>query len=666
MSNMSTRKNSILIIDDEKSDIIALTNILDTEYKVYAVMDSLEAVEIAEKDKPDIILLDILMPNMDGFSVITALKNSKKTQDIPVIFVTGLDNVEAEEKGLTLGAADFISKPFHSAIIRLRVKNQLKLIERLRQQALTVKISHSFLSSTYADSLFTDTLRMVGEFMDIAQIVLYKLEEDGCTLVCRNEWVKPGLNLKTDLGNNIKLNEQMLSIINGLQTSNEKDLCFYYNDPIFKGTMRPCRKKIINNIITPIFVKGEMRAFLDFSREGDVSDGVINDDDNWEWSESEINLAVLVASIFSGVFERNAMGRQFSIVENSPDLVFYISSDADVEYVNPAVNAVTGYTKSELIAKGLGAIFDSKALAEIKEKYIPDAMRGQAVLFEDDMTRKDGAKRIMMITLIQTGKNNLGMITRDLTEIRGLEAGLIAAKEHAEDLSRAKSEFLARMSHELRTPMNAIMGMMQLVKMRGVPDNIKDSFEKIDGASHHMLQMIDDVLDISGMEHGIFKLSNSVFDLGLMLGDVLQTASHNASVKQQTFISNLDPALPVSVTGDEKRLKQVLTALLMNAVKFTQENGNIGFAARVRKEDAQAITLQIEVIDNGIGISAEQQHRLFDIFEQVDGSHTRKYGGIGIGLALSKRIVEMMGGNMWVESELGRGAKFYFTIVLAK
>ena len=655
------KKNSVLIVDDEKSNIIALTNILDTEYRVYAVRDSREAVEVAGKNMPDVILLDILMPEMDGYTVISALKNSEQTRDIPVIFITGLDNAEAEEKGLALGAADYIPKPFPSGIVRLRVQNQIKLIERLRQQALMTKISYSFLSNTYIDSLSADTLRMVGEFMNIAQILLYKFEEDSNTLVCRNEWIKPELNLASHIGDKFDLKEPMLSIINGLLTSNEKDLCFHSNDPAFREAMKPYRRNFCNYIVTPIFVKGEIRALLDFSREG-----AANSDDGQEWSESEINLAVLVASIFSGVFERNAMGRQFSIVENSPDLVFYISSDGDVEYVNPAVNAVTGYSKSELITKGLGAIFDSKALAEIKKKYISNAMSGKTVMFEADIARKDGKKRVMMISLVQTGKNNLGMITRDLTEIRGLEAGLIAAKEQAEHSSRVKSEFMARMSHELRTPMNAIMGMMQVIRMRGVPDNIKGNFDKIDTASRHMLQMVEDVLDVSEMEYGMLKLSDSVFDPGLIFDDVLRAAGQNASVKQQTIVSNIDPAIPASLAGDEKRLKQVINALLANAVKFTQENGEISFAVRVEKEEGRTITLQIEVADNGIGISKEHQHKLFAIFEQVDGGLTRKYGGIGIGLALSKRIVDMMGGNIWVESELGKGAKFYFTCKLQK
>jgi len=130
MSNLT--KNSIMIIDDEKSNIIALTDILNTEYRVYAVRASLEAIEAAERNMPDVILLDIIMPEMDGYEVISELKSEKATADIPVIFITGLDDMSAEEKGLALGAADYITKPFHSSIVKLRVKNQVKILDQFR------------------------------------------------------------------------------------------------------------------------------------------------------------------------------------------------------------------------------------------------------------------------------------------------------------------------------------------------------------------------------------------------------------------------------------------------------------------------------------------------------------------------------------------------------
>ncbi|MCL2702401.1 MAG: diguanylate cyclase [Defluviitaleaceae bacterium] len=401
------RKNSILIVDDERSNISALRNMLSADYTVYASTDGHDAVATAEEFVPDLILLDIVMPDMDGYDVIKVLKNSEKTQGIPVIFITGLDNSEAEEKGLGLGASDYIPKPFNPAIVKLRVRNQIELIEQFRQQVLMTKISHNFLSDAYIDSLFADTLRVVGLFMDAAQVLLYKFDDN--VLICQSEWMLPELDLVTQIGTRIELNEPLVSIIGSLKTDSEGIAHSQY--PSFAAAMAPYRTGFGNYVTRPIFVKGKMCAVLDFSRE----------DEGQEWSGSELNLAALIADIFSGVFERDAMERQFSIVENTPDLVLSITTDAAVEYVNPAVSTVTGYTKNDLFTEGLGIIFAEDTLDDLKKKHIPNAMRGEPVQFEIDIFRKCGEKRILTVSVFQRDKNSLGVIFRDLTKIRELE-----------------------------------------------------------------------------------------------------------------------------------------------------------------------------------------------------------------------------------------------------
>jgi len=404
-----TKKHTILVIDDEPNNITALSEILKPEYAVCAVIDSCRAVETAEDEMPDVILLDVLMPDMDGYEVITALKSSPKTLDIPVIFITGLDGIDDEKKGLSLGAADYISKPFHHDIVKIRVKNQIKLIERQRQQALMTKIAHSFFFDTFTNSLLTDTLRMVGEFMDIDQLLLYKLDEG--VLVCQNEWIKPELNLETRIGGRFELNENLSSIINNLLISKESDLCLHSNDPVFKEAMKPYRVNFHNYITTPVFIKGKMCAAIDFSRE----------DDGRKWDESEINLAILVTDVFSSVFERDAMENQYSIVENSPHPVLSINENADVIYVNPAATHVFGYTKREITADGLGIIFGNETLSDIIKQHIPCALKGETAGFESRIIRKNGEDGVSVVSLFQMSGGNLGIIIRDVTEIRKLE-----------------------------------------------------------------------------------------------------------------------------------------------------------------------------------------------------------------------------------------------------
>jgi len=367
------KKYCILIVDDEKSNIIALTSILSPHYRVLALRDSSETLSLAEKENPDVILLDILMPELDGYEVIKMLKENEKTRDIPVIFITGLDSAEAEELGLQMGAADYIIKPFHSAIVRMRVQNQIEL------------------------------------------------------------------NLKEELR---------------------------------------------------------------------------------------------------------------------------------------------------------------------------------------------------------------------------------LAKEQAEHSNRAKSEFLSRMSHEMLTPMNAIMGMIQIIKMK--PEKYHECFESMESASENLLKLIKDVLNASELEYGSLKPDYAPFSFETMFNTVFTEAERHALMRNQIIKFNLDSQIPEKLIGDEKLLSKVLQNLLANAIKFSQEFGEIQFNAAIDNQDEKSVIVSIEIADEGIGISEEQQKQLFTIFDQADGSNKRKQGGIGIGLALSKSIMNVMGGEISVESELGKGSKFTVTCTMQK
>ena len=369
MSN--EKKNSVLIVDDENMNILALTHILSPEYTVFAVKEGPDAIDVAEGYSPDVILLDIIMPDMDGYAVIAALKSSEKTKNIPVIFISGLSKPGDEEKGLSLEAADYITKPFSPAIVKLRVQNQIKIINQTK---------------------------------------------------------------------------------------------------------------------------------------------------------------------------------------------------------------------------------------------------------------------------------------------------LIIEKETAEKSSRSRSEFLSRMSHEMRTPINAIMGMSSLAQNTTEKEKLDDLLDKIDTASSQLLGLIDNVLDMSDIEDNKLRLSFEAFNFAAMLQEILKKAGPDLKAKRQSLTTDIDHSIPDTLIGDERRIAQVITNLLSNASKFTPVQGSIQIGAFVCGMEEDTITIQIEVIDNGIGLSMEQRDKLFIPFEQADGGISRRFGGAGLGLALSKHIVELMGGEFRVESEPGQGSTFAFTI----
>ncbi|MCL2678110.1 MAG: ATP-binding protein, partial [Clostridiales bacterium] len=239
---------------------------------------------------------------------------------------------------------------------------------------------------------------------------------------------------------------------------------------------------------------------------------------------------------------------------------------------------------------------------------------------------------------------------------------LIIEKETEEKSSRARSEFLSRMSHEMRTPMNAIMGMTSLVKNTAETEKRNDMLDKISSASSHLLKFIDDVLDMSDIEDNKLRLSCAEFSFAVLIRDILNKANPEVKKKQQSLTANIDPSIPDTLMGDERRLAQVILNLLANAVKFTPEQGLIQINAFVRGVEEEKLTMQIEVIDNGLGMTKEQREKLFIPFEQADGGITRKAGGAGLGLAISKHIIGLMGGEIWAESQFGKGSKFSFTV----
>jgi CheY-like chemotaxis protein len=238
---------------------------------------------------------------------------------------------------------------------------------------------------------------------------------------------------------------------------------------------------------------------------------------------------------------------------------------------------------------------------------------------------------------------------------------LARAQSEAEAASKAKSDFLSNMSHEIRTPMNAIIGMTSIGRGADTLERKDYAFEKIGDASAHLLGVINDILDMSKIEANKLELSYDDFVFEKVLKKVVDVNNFRIYEKRQKLTVRIDRMIPRALVGDDQRLTQVITNLVSNAVKFTPEDGEIGLDAKLLEEHDGLCTLQVSVSDTGIGISPEQQARLFNSFQQAESGTSRKFGGTGLGLAISKRIIEMMGGRIWIESEAGRGSTFTFT-----
>ena len=245
-------------------------------------------------------------------------------------------------------------------------------------------------------------------------------------------------------------------------------------------------------------------------------------------------------------------------------------------------------------------------------------------------------------------------------------ANLAAAKDAAEAANRAKSTFLSNMSHELRTPLNGILGMTELALRHTDDPKIRDELGKALQSSRHLLAVINDILDISKIEAERLQLEQSEFTLGQVLENLVSLLGQKVTDKDLKLLVRLQPRLPARrFNGDPMRLGQILLNLTGNALKFT-EQGSITVRADLVEETGEGVMLRWEVADTGMGIDAEAQKRLFRAFEQADNSMTRKYGGTGLGLAICKRLAQLMGGEIGVESTLGKGSTFWFTVRLGK
>ena len=363
--------------------------------------------------------------------------------------------------------------------------------------------------------------------------------------------------------------------------------------------------------------------------------------------------------------------RMREITNNLPVAVYQFQMDATGQprfrFMSPAITAITGLQASDVLDDGamLFALLDPDGRAGLLAQ-IADSARQHWSIHQRVEFGAQGLTAARWVDIHCTcvhqhaDEEVWNGYLADVTAEHTAAQALNAAKQTAEDATRSKSLFLANMSHEIRTPMNAIIGMSHLALKTGLTPRQHDYVQKIQRAGQHLLGIINDILDFSKIEADKLQVENQPFELDQVMENLATLIGDKVSAKGLELVFDVAPDVPTSLVGDSLRLGQILINYANNAVKFT-ERGQVSVSVRVHGADAGRVLLHFAVRDTGIGLTEEQMRQLFRSFQQADASTTRKYGGTGLGLAISKKLAQLMGGEVGVESAVGKGSTFWFT-----
>ncbi|MEG6550592.1 response regulator [Desulfocurvibacter africanus] len=681
----------ILIVEDSPTQALRLEQLLlGSGLSVRVAASAVEALALADENPPAVVVSDILMPGMDGYELCRRIRASTKLAHIPVILLTTLADPEDILKGLKSGATNFVTKPYDPDLLLGRVRQLMSELDLRRAKGQKAELDIVFGGKRHhvsADARqMADLLLSTYENAVIQSRALDRANKDLAEKEALLRAVIASLPAQI----------MVLDAQGRITATNEAWEHMGRNSPLIPGVLgrtfgHIARQGLCSEDIALDSVAAAVHEVAAGTRKSFSSELCVQSDGQQRWlllyasPMSDRGGAVVThMDITESKRAEQALRRSEANLAKAQHLAMLGSfewlSKGDAFIWSDELYRILGYQPGsvqpgrDFLLRHLHAE-DSQAFVKC---LLDTARRGTPFELQFRFMRQDGVERIGLCQaeaeFDATGKLSriLGTV-QDVTRQKLLERELVRAKEAAEAGSRVKSEFLANMSHEIRTPLNGILGMTELTLRTGLNREQREYLSMVKASADALATLVGDILDFSRIEAGKLELERSDFRLREILQAALKPMEMQAEAKGLHLTLRIDPAVPEHLHGDAGRLRQVLLNLVSNAIKFTPSGGiDIDVLPTATshtpsgQEPDHKFELLFSVADTGIGIDTQLQERVFDIFTQGDSSLSRQYEGTGLGLAISRQLVELMGGAIWVESAIGQGATFNFTVALER
>jgi len=646
-------KPRVLIVDDSLTVRMDIGEALQAEgFETVLCADLRSARDALVREGAVLVVLDIVLPDGDGLDFLKELRSSPATAQIPVMLLSTASEVLNRVRGIDEGAEEYVGRPYDLGQVVARART-------LTQAAVSGGVSRLLAvddSVTYLQELGSQ-LRQEGYYVVLAKsgeeaLQLLEAQQVDCILL---DLLMPGMSGQ-DTCRRIKERAEWRDIPLVMLTARDD------RDAMIQGINAGADDYIAKSADFDV-LKARLRAQL---RRKHFEDENRRIREKLVRTETEA-IAHNEAEAEQRKLNQLLRDQQFytrSLIEANIDAIMTTDPRGIISDVNKQMEALTGCTRDELIGAPFKGFFTDPARAEAAIKLVLSAKK--VTDYELTACARDGTKTVVSCnatTFYDRDRTLQGVFAaaRDVTKSKRVEVELSQAKAEAESASQTKSDFLACMSHEIRPPMNAIMDIADLLAKTALSPEQDKYVQIFRRAGDNLLNLINDILDLSEVEASQLELEQTGFSLNELLEKVTERVEGKARGKGLTLACEIAPNVPVNLVGDATRLRQVLLTLMGNAIKFT-EYGEVSLLITPDVDSSVPTALRFTVSDTGIGIPAEQFSRVFERFTQADSSTTRRFGGSGLGLTISKRLVELMGGRIWCESTVGRGSVFSFVV----